>query len=149
MKKEQVLVRDKKGLFLKMFKRKFKSEFDFFEDELAQIEENNEIDPNRCICVVYDKFELIEYLKMNKKGVDVLVCLFDKHLYSSLSFLQEIKNLILLDDSKTRTELVQELKTYFYGSSKVEEKQKSLDLTKVPIFNTLLQEQYKALFFLM
>ena len=64
-------------------------------------------------CIIYDKAELLQFLEMDKKGNNVLVCLFDKQLYDSLSFVEETNSLILLDSSKTRIEIVKELKAYF------------------------------------
>ena len=110
MEREKVLVRDNKGIFLKMFKRKFKNEFNFFENSFLIDNENDYKDFDRSIFVVYNKSEMIDYLKLEKKGSNVLVCLFDKKLYTSLAFLQEINNLILLDESKTKPEIVKETK---------------------------------------
>jgi hypothetical protein len=113
MKKEKVLVRDNQGTFLKMFKRKFKDEFEFYENSFEAINENETVEFDRCIYVVYDKSEFLDFLKLDKKGTNVLVCLFDKQLYSSLAFLEELKNLILLDGSKNKAEIIQDLKLYF------------------------------------
>ncbi|KAF2511404.1 hypothetical protein EYY60_08200 [Flavobacterium zhairuonense] len=67
MEKEKVLVRDNKGVFLKMFKRKFKDEFDFSEESFLLKDENDSKKYDRSIFVVYEKSELLEFLKINKK----------------------------------------------------------------------------------
>lgn len=113
MEKEKVLVRDNQGTFLKMFKRKFKDEFEFYENSFSAIDENEAVEFDRCIYVVYDKSEFLDFLKLDKKGTNVLVCLFNKQLYSSLTFLEDLKNLILLDGSKNKAEIIKDLKVYF------------------------------------
>lgn len=146
MEKGRVLVQDNKGVFLKMFKRRFKDEFDFFESSFSTKNELANFD--RSIFVVYDKFELIEYLNMDKKGSNVLVCLFNKQLYSSLLFLEEMNNLILLDESRTRAEIIKDLKLYFNKKSEAIEKTKKTVFTNSTIFQTQFHNFHKAMFFL-
>lgn len=132
-----------------MFKRKFKNEFDFSEDTFLIKNENDLENFDRSIFVVYDKFEMIEYLKLEKKGSNVLVCLFNKQLYGSLTFMDEINNLILLDGSKTKPEIVKDLKLYLKRNiESTEQNTKSL-FTNSMIFQTQFHNFYKALFFLM
>lgn len=147
--KDRVLVRDDKGIFLKMFKRNFREEFDFFENSFLYQNENESTEFDRSIFVVYDKVELIEFLKLEKKGTNVLVCLFNKHLYDSLSFLEEVKSLILLDDSKTRVELIKELKMHFGNKSDCVLQPSESKFSNVNIIQTQFNNFYKALFFLM
>ncbi|WP_426484753.1 hypothetical protein [Flavobacterium sp. 2] len=149
MKKEKVLVRDNKGIFLKMFKRKFKNEFDFSEESFLFNNEKDLIKYDRSIFVVYEKNELLEFLKMDKKGRNVLVCLFNKQLYSSLSFLDEINNLIVLDNEKTRPEIISELKQHLTENSKSKDKNKEENFFNSSIFQTQFNNFYKGLFFLM
>ncbi|WP_394775719.1 hypothetical protein [Flavobacterium sp.] len=113
MVKERILVQDNKGSFLKMFKRNFKEEFDFHERSFLYENENESQEFDRSIFVIYDKFELMEFLALDNKGANVLVCLFNKQLYDSLFFLEETKNLNLLDCNQTRIEMIKELKLYF------------------------------------
>lgn len=148
MEREKVLVRDNKGVFLKMFKRKFKAEFDFSEKSFLIENENDCKDFDRSIFVVYDKSEMIDYLKLEKKGPNVLVCLFNKQLYSGLTFLQEVNNLILLDESKTKPEIVKDLKAHFNRSLENVERPKSI-FENSGIFQTQFHKLYNALFFLL
>lgn len=148
MEKERILVRDNKGVFLKMFKRRFKNEFDFFENPFLYKNENEATEFDRSIFVVYDKSELLEFLQLEKKGTNVLVCLFNKQLHDSLSFLQEVKSLILLDSSKTRFEIIKELKLYFNGKPNSTEKPE-INVPASNIISTQFNNFYKALFFLM
>jgi len=149
MEKERVLVCDNKGIFLKMFKRRFKNEFDFFENSLLSENENEAAKFDRSIYVVYDKSELVEFLQLEKKGTNVLVCLFNKQLYDSLSFLQEVKSLILLDSSKTRIEIIKELKSHFKNKSDLVPETSEMKLAASNIMSIKFNNFYKALFFLM
>jgi hypothetical protein len=108
MRKKNILICDNKKVFVKMFKRKFSKEFEFT-DALLKEEQTTAENFDRLIFVVYDKLELIEFLKLYKKGTDILVCVFNKQLYKSLSFLEEFNDLFLLDGSKTRNEIIMDL----------------------------------------
>jgi len=149
MEKEKVLVRDNKGTFLKMFKRRFKDEFDFSENSFLLENENDFKDFDRSIFVVYDKSEMIDYLKLEKKGSNVLVCLFNKQLFSSLKFMKEIDNLILLDASKTKQEIVKDLKAHFKGDKEHIEQPLDSIFASSGIFQLKFHNLYKALFFLL
>ncbi|MNR36373.1 hypothetical protein D3C85_1542840 [compost metagenome] len=92
---------------------------------------------------------MIDYLKLEKKGSNVLVCLFNKQLYSSLAFLQEINNLILLDESKTKPEIVKDLQAHFNAISKTEGQTSKSLLGNSAIFQTEFHNLYSALFFLL
>ncbi|MHC0442495.1 hypothetical protein [Flavobacterium sp. 3-210] len=149
MKREKVLVRDNKGIFLKMFKKRFKDEFDFLEQSFLFNSEKDTIQFDRSIFVVYEKNELLEFLKMDKKGRNILVCLFNKQLYSSLSFLDEVSSLIVLDNTKTRPEIISELKRHLTDNSKFKNQSKDENLLNSSIFQTQFNNFYKGLFFLM
>ena len=120
MEKEKILVRDNQGTFLKMFKRRFKDDFEFHESSFLAVDENESTDFERCIYVVYNKTEFLDFLKLDKKGTNILVCLFNKQLYSSLSFLDDLKNLILLDGTRNKAEIIKDLKLYFKEKTDLE-----------------------------
>jgi hypothetical protein len=88
--------------------------------------------------VVYDKEELIDFLKLEKKGRNVMVCLFDKQLHKSFSLFKDIKNLFLVDGSKSRTEMFEDLNAYF--------KSKSDFVPKIPNLNFLSRNTSQAQF---
>ena len=96
-----------------MFKRKFKDEFEFNETSFSGVNENESLDFDRCIYVVYNKTEFLDFLKLDKKGTNILVCLFNKQLYSSLTFLNDLKSLIMIDGSNNKAEIIKDLKLYF------------------------------------
>lgn len=132
-----------------MFKRRFKNEFNFFEEPFLLKNENDEKKYDRSIFVVYDKKELLEFFKLNKKGKNVLVCLFNSESYGGSSFFNEIRNLIVLDNTKTRPEIVNELKLYFADNFGINNQNKAVTYPKISIFQSRFQNLYKAMFFLM
>ena len=48
----------------------------------------------------------LEFVKLYKKATSVLVCIFNKNLYTGLTFLEDFNDLVLLDGSKTRKEIM-------------------------------------------
>ncbi|MCD0471833.1 hypothetical protein [Flavobacterium sp. JAS] len=122
MEKEKVLVFDDKGLFLEMFKKDLINEFKFSECSFLKtnhIEEKKDFDA--FVFVVYNKLELIEFLKLEKQRRNVLVCLFDEKLYGNISFLEEINNLIMLDGYKTKSACIRDLKEHLKKTPKSKE----------------------------
>ena len=113
MRKKNILVCDNKKVFIKMFKRKFGNEFEFTDNAALNSNEGEEIKFNSLVLIIYNKFELIEFLKLYKKGTNVLVCVFNKYLYTELMFLEDFNDLALLDGSKTRKEIMLDLKSNF------------------------------------
>ncbi|WP_291148581.1 hypothetical protein [Flavobacterium sp. UBA7680] len=141
-------IEDNQGVFLKMFKRKFKEEFEFSEDSFLLENGSKPKDFERSIFVVYDKSELIDFLKLEKKGTNVMVCFFNKHLHNSLLYFNEIKNLKLVDASKSRNELLKELKSYFKDTSDFISKIPEIKFSNSTVNQTQLDSLQKALFFM-
>ena len=112
MKKEKVLIQDNKGMFLKMFKKELVDEFQFTETSTNKNHQTQLLAFDRFVYVTYNKVELIEFLKLNKRGSNVLVCLFDKQLQADVSFIEEIHDLVLLDGYKTKKESIKDLKLH-------------------------------------
>jgi len=136
---------DSQGVFLKMFKRRFKEEFDFIEDSFFDEVPASKFD--RIVFVIYNHSELLRFLSQEKRGSNILVCLFNEQFYRSLSFLEVTKNLILFDESKTRMEILKELKTFFSSKIDSQAEQKPFKLPKK--YQKISQEYYKAMYFLM
>ena len=113
MGKKNILVCDNKKVFMKMFKKKFSHEFDFTDNAALDGIEDNIESFDKLVLVIYNKFELLEFLKLYKKGTNVLVCIFNKNLYTGLTFLEDFNDLVLLDGSKTRKEIMLDLKSSF------------------------------------
>lgn len=118
MKKEMVLIRDDKKVFLKMFKKELFDEFQFTETSMKDDRQTQLMAFDRFVYVVYNKLELVEFLKLNKRGSNVLVCLFDKQLQVNESFMEEIHDLVLLDGYKTKKETIRELILHLKNTSK-------------------------------
>lgn len=143
------LVLDNNGVFLKMFKRKFKNDFEFSEDSFL-LENGSELNNfDRSIFVVYDKAELLDFLKLEKKGTNVMVCLFNKQLHSSLSFFNDVKNLFLIDGSKNRTEIFKDLALYFKSKSDFVPKMPVMKLSNLNANQMQSDNFQKALFLMM
>ncbi|OXG08958.1 hypothetical protein BC749_103247 [Flavobacterium araucananum] len=132
-----------------MFKRNFKNQFDFFENSFLYKNDDEATEFDRSVFVIYDKSELIEFLKLDKKGMNVLVCLFNKQLYDSLSFLEEIKSLILFDNSKTRVEIIKELKQHFKNKQSFVSQISETKFQGSNLISTQFNNFYKGLFLLM
>lgn len=146
MQKERVLVRDNKGIFLKMFKRKFKDEFEFSEKSFFDCSEEEVKQYDRIVYVVHSKEELLGFLQQEKR-TNVLVCLFNKQFYASLAFLEVINNLILFDESKTSREIFKELNTFF--KKKLDFKKESVAIPESNLPYIKSNDYYKAMYFLM
>jgi hypothetical protein len=140
---------DNKGVFLKMFRRKFKSDFEFSEDSFLLENYSESSDFDRSIFVVYDKAELLDFLRLEKKGTNVMLFLFDKQLFSSLSFFKEIENLVLIDGSKSRTEIFKDLDLYFKSKSEFIPKISGVKFLKPYADQVQSDTLQKALFFMM
>ncbi|MBL0738552.1 hypothetical protein JI750_16775 [Flavobacterium sp. GN10] len=145
MQKEKILVCDNSTTFLKMFKRKFKEEFDFFEESLLNESEKKEFD--HIVYVINDRKELLNFLSQKRSELHALVCLFDIQLYRSASFLEETYNFILFDESKTRTEILKELKKFFSSKLDFKSDRKTFKPSKDSLKK--FQEYYRAMYFLM
>ncbi len=145
MENEKVLVLDSKGVFLKMFKRRFKEEFDFIERPFFDEATTKEFD--RIVFVIHNHSELLNFLAKEKKGSNILVYLFNLNFYKSLSFLEGANNFILFDESKTRPEILSELKTFFDSKLGVKEVKKTFLHQKIS--QKKFHDYYKAMYFLM
>lgn len=146
MQKERVLVVDNQGFFLKMFKRKLKDEFEFFEKSFTEPCEGTINQYDRIIYVVYKREELLSFLQEEKRAND-LVCLFNGQLYRSLSFLEGINNLILFDESKTSREIFKEVKLFL--KKKLDLKREKMTVRPTNPSQSKFHEYYKAMYFLM
>lgn len=109
MNKKKGLVYDNQKYFLRLLKYEFK---DISFDSYSNFNYFNEILNNYSIIifVIYSEEELFDFMKVYKKGVPLIMCTFSKE---RLIKLQSIDDLILLDTSKVRSEIVTELRHHF------------------------------------
>lgn len=149
IKKEKVLVRDNKGVFLKMFKRKFKNEFEFCEESFLLQNEKKSKGFDHSVFVVYEYSELLDFFELDGINTNFMVCLFSKHLYNSLSRIEEIKDLILIDASKTKTEIFEDLKLCFKNSSTIIPQFSNRGFSKSKMPKKQLEVLQRALYFMM
>jgi hypothetical protein len=110
MNKKKGLVYDNQKYFSRLLKYEFKEDISF--DTYSNFKCFNEILDNYSIIifVIYSEEELFDFMKVYKKGVPLILCTFSKE---RLIKLQKIEDLILLDTSKVRSEIVTELRYYF------------------------------------
>ena len=130
MKKKNILVCDNKKVFMKMFKKKFGHEFEFIDNAVLDQKQDNIENFDKLVLVVYNKFELIEFLKLYKKATNILVCIFNKNLYIGLNFLEEFNDLVLLDGSKTRREIMIDLRSSCKSKPDFEQQFETIFLTQ-------------------
>ena len=145
MRKEKIIVRDNKKIFLKMFKRKFKENFEFYGSSL--LEKGNESEEfDRYIFVIYNRQELTDFLKLEIKSANIMVCLYDKQLHDSLSYFAEIKKIVLTDASKTKMELHKDLDVYFNNASNLVAPKQETSLFYQKIQQMQFEKFHDALF---
>lgn len=121
--KIKVLISDHKGLFSRMFGKELTEEFDIITNSSLV---NNQVemkDFDRLITVVYNKLELRDFLEIEEKKSNILVCLFNKRLYTKISFIEEINDLIVLDGYKTKKRIVKDLKSHLKKASQFQNPQ--------------------------
>jgi hypothetical protein len=145
MEKEKVLVLDNHGVFLRMFKKHLNAGFIV---ENSVLNKNDPKDYSYQILVAYNKEELIKFFKLDKNRANIIVCLFNKEVPGSLFFLKEIKNVILCDSTKTRSEIFKQLKLYFKNTSDPTLRMPKANFLNSCILQTKFHDSYKALFFL-
>lgn len=145
MQKDKILIHDNHEVFLRMFKRRPKAGFTV---KNSVLNKKDPKDYNYQIFVAYNKEELINFFKMDKKKANIIVCLFNKEVPGSLYFLKEIKNLILLAPSKGRVEIIKELKLYLKKTSDPTLTIPETSFLNSSILQTKFHDSYKALFFL-
>lgn len=143
MEKERNMLVENNDFLFKMFIEQFRGEFNF-----CNKNKNAAKEFEHSICVVYNKYELIEFLKMDKNKAHVLVCLFNEKVQESLSFLQDVKNLISLDRSKTRDEISKDLRLYFKSNSETLSESPKINFSTSNMVSMRFNNFYKALFFL-
>ncbi|MBK0368787.1 hypothetical protein [Flavobacterium agrisoli] len=149
IKKETVLVRDNKGIFLKMFKRKFKNDFEFSEDSLVLKNQCKPADFDYAVFVVYDYTELVAFFELEVIHTNFVLCLFSKHLYTSLRMIIGIKELMLIDASKTKNEICDDLKEYFSSAPNFVPKLPRKKFLKFKLSKSQLEMLHKAFYYMM
>ncbi|MDI5950341.1 hypothetical protein QLS91_11770 [Flavobacterium sp. LB2P84] len=110
MTRKKGLVYDNQKYFSRLLKYEFQEDlsFDTYCDfKYFDVALN---DYSIIIFVIYSEEELFDFMKVYKKGIPLIMCTFSKERFMKL---QKIDDLILLDTSKIRAEIVTDLKYYF------------------------------------
>ena len=109
MNTKKKVVYDSQHYFSRFLKYEFRKtlEFDTFKN-FNHLEKalNNY---STILFVIYIEEELIDLMKIYKKGIPLIVCTFNKQLLLKLKNIDEI---LLLDTSKVKSEVITELKSY-------------------------------------
>jgi len=109
----KISVFDNKGFFLKMYKKKFKDQYDFDPDFYLP-SGDNDFRTYCLVVVLYNDADLIEFLKLRQKGLNVILFVhYNKELFYNLVYLEETIGLAVLDASGTKMEIFKNLKNYF------------------------------------
>lgn len=107
----QILVYDRQNYFFRFLKYKFYKNFKFkkvkndknFDDDLGKYQ--------IVVFVMYLESELFDFSKIYSTGVQILVCTYNKNILRRMG---NRSNIILLDTSKTKLEMVKELENFLY-----------------------------------
>ncbi|MFB3390211.1 hypothetical protein [Flavobacterium sp. LAR06] len=147
MKKSRFLVRDKKNIFIKMFKRKFNVQFEFIADHTFGDDHNKQQNFDGYIIAVYSKNELLKLLGSTKEKQALIICLFNTEISTDMIFLEEIDNVLLLDSFKTKAEIIKDLQTHLHNRCNSAQ-QKDILARASPIYKYDFNNILKGLIFL-
>lgn len=110
MERKRGLVCDSQKYFSRFIKYEFKEDLSFdvcrsFEDFDSGLNVYSII-----VFVIYSEEELLDFIKVYKEDIPLIVCTFNNKI---LIKLKKIEGILLLDTSKIRSEIVVELRSYF------------------------------------
>jgi hypothetical protein len=110
MKLEQILVYDKQHYFSRFLKYEFNKKINF--KKVKNNEDLNDIEKkfSTVVFVIYSESDLLDFVKVYGKEVQILVCTYNQEI---LGKMKNVSNIILLDTSKTKFEMVKELRNFF------------------------------------
>lgn len=120
MEEKEVLVYDNQHMFSRFLKKQFGKEVSFkvykkfsSEDNFDNIQEEYSF----IFFIVYSGEDLFDFIKLQRKGVPIVVCSFNKKI---LYKFKNIRDISLLDISASREELINNfqmvLHTYIYSA---------------------------------
>lgn len=110
MMKKRALIYGNQKCFSKFLKCKFQDllEFDVCKD-LKFLTEDLQV-YSVVVFVIYAEEDLIDFFKIYSKGIPLVVCAFNKRI---LDVLIGLENIILVDTTKIRSEILNQLSFYF------------------------------------
>ncbi len=103
-------VYDSKSYFSRFLKYEFRKtlkfdtfkNFNFFEEVIHNY--------STILFVIYEEDELVDFMKIHKKGIPLIVCTFNEQL---LIKFQNTDEILVLNTSKLKSDVIRDLKTYF------------------------------------
>jgi hypothetical protein len=108
---KRALIYGNQKCFSKFLKSKFQEIFLFdVYKNLGYL--NNDLNVYSVIVfVIYTEEDLLDFLKVYGKGIPLVVCAFNKRI---VEVLKDLKDVFLLDTSKIRSEILDQLNFYFH-----------------------------------
>lgn len=103
------VVFDSQNYFARFLKYEFKNTFEFDSFRNFKSFENGINDYSTIVFVIYYEEEIVNLMSIYKKGIPLIVCTFNKKL---LLKMQNIDEILLMDTSKLKSEVIAELKSY-------------------------------------
>ncbi|MFW0739975.1 hypothetical protein [Flavobacterium sp. T12S277] len=110
MSKRKGLIYDSQKYFSRFLKYEFKEDYSF--DTYCNFKYFDKVldKYSVIIFVIYSEEELLDFIKVYRKEIPLIICSFNNKILVELGKIDEV---LLLDTSKLRAEIVTELKTYF------------------------------------
>jgi hypothetical protein len=103
------VVYDSQNYFSRFLKYQFKGKFGFDSFRNFKSFETGIKDYSVIVFVIYSEEELVDFMKIHKKGIPLIVCTFNEKL---LLKMRHIDGILLLDTSKIKSEVIVELKSF-------------------------------------
>jgi len=111
MKTDKWVVYDSQNYFSRFLKYEFRKNLNFDSFKNFNQFENEITNYFAILFVIYLDEELVDFMKIHKKGVPVIVGTFNKNL---LLTMQNVDEILVLDISKLKSEVMTELKSYLH-----------------------------------
>lgn len=120
MKKGSILLCDRQKFFYRILNKNFCNDFEIRNFSFFLPMNGDCGEDNFLIYVLYNESELYNFLSVFKSDCPVLVCVFNKDIYSKLAFLESGEGFFVLNaNERNKSEIISDLSNYFnYSYSK-------------------------------
>ncbi|MFW0739986.1 hypothetical protein [Flavobacterium sp. T12S277] len=110
MGKRKGLIYDSQKYFSRFLKHEFQEDYSF--DAYCNFKYFDKVLDKYSVIVfvIYSEKELLDFLKVYRKEIPLIICSFNNGILSELGKIEEV---LLLDTSKLKPEIINELKSYF------------------------------------
>lgn len=109
MNTEKHVVYDSQNYFARFLKYEFKKSIEFDSFRKFESFEKKISNYSKILFVIYSDEELVNFMKIYKKGIPIIACTFDVKLFYKM---KSIYGILVLDTSKMKSEIIIELKSY-------------------------------------